>query len=132
MVRWWSPASCLPLDPPRLKWSLNFIMELKNRNDHLRYIPRALHRLTVLNRTDEPLFITQLRSLRITQLFSFTTKNSCLVCLLKLYTLINYEHATSWSFFFIILLQLFQQLPANGFKQANSWLKNKRKKYEQQ
>lgn len=63
--------------------------ELKNRNDHLRYIPRVLHRLTVLNRTNEPLIITQLRSLRITQLFSFTTKNSCLVCLLKLYTLIR-------------------------------------------
>lgn len=64
--------------------------ELKNRNDHLRYIPRALHRLTVLNRTDEPLIITQLRSLSFTaQLFSFTTKNSCLVSLFKLYTLIT-------------------------------------------
>lgn len=64
--------------------------ELKNRNDHLRYIPRVLHRLTVLNRTDEPLIIILLRSLSFTtQLFSFTTKNSWLICLLKLYTLIT-------------------------------------------
>lgn len=94
------------LSPSRsaaLKVIVKLYYELKNRNDHLRYIPRALRRLTVLNRTDEPLFITQLRSLRITQLFSFTTKNSSLVRLLKLYTLITNTlrvEASSSSFYY--------------------------------
>lgn len=95
--------------------------ELKNRNDHLRYIPRGLHRLTILNRTDEPLFITQLRSLRFTQLFSFTTKNSSLVCLLKLYTLITstLRVEVSSSSYYYNCLNNFPQMELN--RQTADW-----------
>lgn len=78
-----------PSRPTALEVIVKLYCELKNRIDQLRYIPRVLHRLIVLNRIDEPLFITQLRSLRITQLFSFTIQNSCLECLLMLHTLIT-------------------------------------------
>lgn len=110
-----------PFRSAALEVIVKLYYELKNRNDHLRYIPRALHRLTVLNRTDEPLFITQLRSLRITQLFSFTTKNSCLVRLLKLYTLITSTlrvEVSSSSYYYTADSTTSREW--NGFKQANS------------